>query len=409
MANKQLLDFLTAENDLDGNELVYIAQSGKTRKSTLQKIKEFIIGTATLLTTDKTPTGAINELNKKIGNVDVENDGDIATHLNARMKNILSITRNIEGKTIKIFGDSIVVGNGSSDLSLVGETIYGNYKSNIGVKCWAGQLKTYLETKFNCTVKNYGISGIDSTTIVNQLSDLIKSTDDIIICMIGKNNRNTEDGIIRLKSDLVTIYNYAKNLGKEIIFLSPPPALTTDENTRKHDTIDVDNAIMQTCSNLNIEYISIYKSFIEYLEENSINLSSVLSDKLHPNDKGYNIIYNLVLNKLGFADRRNVDNMHDTGWETITLTHASATGTLKIRRIGVVVYFYYEVTLSEALSVATIASIPSGFSPTTFPIDHWGLSTSYVDSGISIAIDSTIKVKNTSATRIKGTLSWTID
>lgn len=86
MANKQLPEFLTAENELDGQEPVYIAQSGKTRKTTLQKIKEFIIGTNALLTTDKTPIGAINEL-KGIADSNTsqlnENTQDITTHKNA--------------------------------------------------------------------------------------------------------------------------------------------------------------------------------------------------------------------------------------------------------------------------------------------------------------------------------------
>ena len=66
MANKQLPEFLTAENDLDGQEPVYIAQGGKTRKALLSKIKEFIIGTTALTTTDKTVTGSIEEINKKV-------------------------------------------------------------------------------------------------------------------------------------------------------------------------------------------------------------------------------------------------------------------------------------------------------------------------------------------------------
>lgn len=62
MTNRQLPDFLTAENDLDGQEPVYIAQGGKTRKTLLSKIKEFIIGTTALTTTDTTVTGAIEEV-----------------------------------------------------------------------------------------------------------------------------------------------------------------------------------------------------------------------------------------------------------------------------------------------------------------------------------------------------------
>lgn len=82
MANRQLPDFLTAENELNGQELAYIAQNGKTRKSTLQKIKEFIIGTTTMGTSATDITGAVKEINDKVGEIDVENDGDIATQLN---------------------------------------------------------------------------------------------------------------------------------------------------------------------------------------------------------------------------------------------------------------------------------------------------------------------------------------
>lgn len=86
MANKQLPDFLTAENELDGQELTYIAQNGKTRKSTLQKIKEFIIGTVAMGTTATNVTGAVKEINDKIGSE--EKEGSIISSLNENTQNI---------------------------------------------------------------------------------------------------------------------------------------------------------------------------------------------------------------------------------------------------------------------------------------------------------------------------------
>lgn len=72
----KLPDFITAENELDGQEHVYIAQGGKTRKTLLQKIKEFVIGTATMGTTATDITGAIAEhtsqLNEKANLSDVK-------------------------------------------------------------------------------------------------------------------------------------------------------------------------------------------------------------------------------------------------------------------------------------------------------------------------------------------------
>nr|WP_321026280.1 hypothetical protein [Clostridium neonatale] len=86
MANKQLPEFITAENNLDGQEPVYIAQGGKTRKTLLSKIKDFIIGTTALTTTDKTVTGSIEEINKKAT--------DNAAQLKDNMQNITDLQTN---------------------------------------------------------------------------------------------------------------------------------------------------------------------------------------------------------------------------------------------------------------------------------------------------------------------------
>lgn len=65
----KLPDFITAENELDGQEHVYIAQGGKTRKTLLQKIKEFVIGTTTMGTTATDITGAIAEHTSQLNDI----------------------------------------------------------------------------------------------------------------------------------------------------------------------------------------------------------------------------------------------------------------------------------------------------------------------------------------------------
>lgn len=317
---------------------------------------------------------------------------DIA-QLNARMKNILSITRNIEGKTIKIIGDSITAGTKSSDYSCTGETIYGSYKVNVGTKCWANKLKTYLETNYNCTVNNYGISGLKSSDIVSHLADLIKSTDDIIICTIGKNNRLVNGGDITLEDDIYAIYNYVKNLGKEIIFVSCIAGTLAEETgsvgaTKYFQNYDVDNIYMKVCSGLGIEYISMYKLFQDYLENNSINLSSVLdtTDQQHPTDKGYEIIYNLMLKALGFSDRKNLDIVHDTGWLTLDIDTdsfvASANNVPQIRRIGKQIYLRGSICKTVSTK-QTLLYIPIELLPEK-SIEIWENTNKSVPFGLAI-------------------------
>ena len=87
MTNRQLPDFLTAENDLDGQEPVYIAQGGKTRKTLLSKIKEFIIGTTELTTTDKSISGAIEEV-KEIADNNTTQLNEITNKITFKNENI---------------------------------------------------------------------------------------------------------------------------------------------------------------------------------------------------------------------------------------------------------------------------------------------------------------------------------
>lgn len=65
----QLKDFLLAENTLDGKEYAFISQNDKTRKINLDSLKEFIVGTGTLLTSDQSSIiNAINEIQQTILN-----------------------------------------------------------------------------------------------------------------------------------------------------------------------------------------------------------------------------------------------------------------------------------------------------------------------------------------------------
>ena len=99
----KLPDFITAENELDGQEHVYIAQGGKTRKTLLQKIKEFVIGTNTMGTTATDVTGAVKELNDKIGST--EKEGSVIAQMNENTNGINTINKFLD-KPITIHDDN---------------------------------------------------------------------------------------------------------------------------------------------------------------------------------------------------------------------------------------------------------------------------------------------------------------
>ena len=75
---KQLKDFKTIENSIGGSEYVFVSQNGKTRKTTINDVKNFAIGTEDMGTSATTIKGAIKEHGEGINN--------IATQLNATTK-----------------------------------------------------------------------------------------------------------------------------------------------------------------------------------------------------------------------------------------------------------------------------------------------------------------------------------
>lgn len=303
--SKQIKDLVEATSVNDDDLILIQANDDNCRKVTKETLLREInqdkttilndLGDKTqLTTTDK--TSIVNAINEN------------TSHLNANVYKPMSATmyklvKTTTTKKIKLIGDSITAGLGGTGYSLDGEVIYGTNKVNENGHCWSNSLKTYLQTNFNCTVKNFGIGGTNSSDVVAHLSDLIKSDDDIIICMIGTNNRDLADGINVLINDLQTIYNYVKNLGKEIIFISSIPS--TDE-TYTYKMKDVDNAVMYVATKNNLKYISLYKLFIDYYESRGLGIENLLYDCTHPNDTGYDVLFYLVINSLGFGTQQSI-------------------------------------------------------------------------------------------------------
>lgn len=224
-------------------------------------------------------------------------------------------------KKIKLLGDSITHGYGGTGYTNDAEhgdlifTDYGNsWYVNKNGHCWANLLKEYLESKFSCTVNNFGCTGTSSGQILQHLGDLIAEDDDLIICMIGTNDRNS-NGVDVISGqqrnptqayyNMQQIYNSVKAMGKEIIFMSNIPASIANETDGKTGHMeDIDHSVMRLAGENNMEYISVYKLFIEYCQNRGVEIDTLLFDGLHPNDNGYDVMFYLICNALGFGTKR---------------------------------------------------------------------------------------------------------
>ena len=86
--------------------------------------------------------------------------------------------------------------------------------------------------------------------------------------------------------------------------MSSIPAKISNESNKVFHMEDVDVVISCVASTLNCEYVSLYKLFIEYCKTRNVDMDTLMTDEVHPNDEGYDVMFYLVCNALGFGVER---------------------------------------------------------------------------------------------------------
>lgn len=225
------------------------------------------------------------------------------------------------GGQIKFLGDSITAGVGGSGYPEQygdGDTIVDNYKVNTSGYCMANLFKSYIEEKYENTVLNYGTRGIRSYNLKTWLSSgqVVAEEDKLLIVMIGTNNKwATEPSTLQdLKSDLEWLINWCRAKNKKLILISAPISTaerdayylpndkTNPQSPTKFHNEDIDHAYKEVCYDNNCDYIPMYQKMLEYCDLTNTSIEEIFnSDGLHPNDKGYYIIYKILMRSLGLA------------------------------------------------------------------------------------------------------------
>ena len=217
---------------------------------------------------------------------------------------------------IKLLGDSITHGVGGTGFEQNGEIIIDNFARNNYGYCWAKMFKEYMESQFDCVVTNNACSGTQIEFIINNFDKLVDKQDDIVICTIGTNNRHQyltdapkhtrREHMETFYNNIVKLHNKFIEAQKSVIFVANIPA--TAENEKDSETFwrvihmdDINNLYMKAASVYEFPFISMYSLFLEYCEIKNISVDSLLDDGLHPNDKGHEIIFKLLLNALGLG------------------------------------------------------------------------------------------------------------
>lgn len=214
----------------------------------------------------------------------------------------------IDGQTYNVRGNGPNNPNATSDYK-IGEYLWTSggirwYEALDG-NGWAQLFKNYMYEKFKIIVRNFGMSGIDSKDLKYVINNFMDTSYcfDCIVLMIGTNDRqygNLESFYTNINDAIKTIKNY----GKDLIIMACIPASIGNEKEFRIHMEDIHNALRHISCENKIPFISVYNLFIDYCSNKGITIDSLLSDGLHPNDNGYQVMFQLISNAMGIALKR---------------------------------------------------------------------------------------------------------
>jgi lysophospholipase L1-like esterase len=214
----------------------------------------------------------------------------------------------VEGIKIKVVGDSIAAGGGSSMSYRTEELIFEDdgtkYFKKVAPNSWWGLLEKYIQDNYSAsTIENKGCGGAFSYQINKHLDTLISSEDNLVFVLMGLNDRKLTNGMEELKINCECIIDKLVSKGKMVVVLTPTPSVHSNEYypNRIYHTADVVGILHDVADSRNILIVDNYQFLIEYLTINKIIIDDIIygkgcgNDGLHPSDYVQKLIFqNLV-------------------------------------------------------------------------------------------------------------------
>ncbi len=229
------------------------------------------------------------------------------------LSNVIEAIKEKRISKIKLLGDSITQGVGGTGYCTNGEVFVSNYARNSNGYCWAKLFKEYVEKKYECMVVNNGCSGTRIEFIIENFDTLVDDSDDLIICAIGTNNRHQAKNTGERKTreqfgktfyeNILLLNKKFEQREKKVVFLANIPA--SEKNEQDGETYwrilhmdDINSIYKVAHKETGFLFISIYDAFTKYLKDRNEKVDGYLQDGLHPNDKGYQLMFELICKEM---------------------------------------------------------------------------------------------------------------
>lgn len=210
---------------------------------------------------------------------------------------------------IKLIGDSITHGVGGTGFDQSGVPIVDGYARNPDGYCWANLFKAYVEARYDCIVTNNACTGTKIEFVLQHFDALVEERDDLVICAIGTNNRHQyfvhgpkrqpEKYLEEFYKNILKLHLRFLAAGKKVIFIANIPASAENEKDgenywRLFHMDDVCRSYEKAAQECGFLLVPLYRLFLDYCTEKEIAVDSLLSDGLHPNNAGYDVMFTLI-------------------------------------------------------------------------------------------------------------------
>lgn len=216
-----------------------------------------------------------------------------------------------KGIKIKIIGDSLAAGGGSSMSYRTEELIFEEngtkFFRRVAPNSWWGLLEQYLRDNYiSCTVENKGCGGAFSYQINKSLGTLISSDDNLVFVLMGLNDRKRTNGMEELKTNCECVVDELISKRKMVILLTPTPSVHSNEYypNRIYHTDEVVGILRNIADSRKVLLIDNYKHIIEYLTKNQLVIDDIIygegceNDGLHPSDYVQKLIFQNIIETL---------------------------------------------------------------------------------------------------------------
>ena len=225
-----------------------------------------------------------------------------------------SVLKNKKSPKIKLLGDSITHGVGGTGWDQVGNVIVEGWAESPYGYCWANLFRDHMKEKYGATVVNKACTGTTVDFVMKNFSALVDDDDDLIVCTIGTNNRHVyfskgekpqkEEFLRDLYEKIKKMYAMFSERGIPTVFVANIPA--SEQNEKDGEDFwrilrmsDINNSYKKLAQEYGANVLSMYDLFSNYCRENNFTIDEFLCDGLHPNDKGYRVMFELLVDAFG--------------------------------------------------------------------------------------------------------------